>query len=519
MTTTGYNAAAWLLDRHVEAGAGQRTAVIGGDERLRYGDLLAQVWRVQNALAALGVHRSERVALVMDDTPATLAWLVGALRSGVVPVPLSTMATGAELGALVDDGVAAAVVVGAGYADRLPTIRSLAPDLRAAVVVGGAPDVPEGTVAWEDLSDSAEAPVAATTADSPGLWLASSGTTGQPKLVMHRHYALQATAQGFGRSVLGIRADDVFLSASKLFFAYGLGTSLTFPLAAGGTSVLCAARTSVGVFAPLVAAERPTVAALVPAFVAALVEADLPTGALGSLRLATSAGEALPAELHRRFTERHRIPLLDGIGATEALNTFLSNRAGHERPGTSGQPVDGYEVRLADAGDRPVTAPDTPGLLHVRGPSLATGYWSRHEATQAAFRGEWLRTGDIYERSADGHWTARGRANDLIKVGGIWVSPLEVEGVLVEHPDVSEAAVVGVRDGRGLESVVAVVVPRAGRTVDEVAIEAYCRARMAAFKRPRRVVVAAELPKSATGKVRRFVLRDALAAEAPIPPA
>ena len=509
MGAAGYNAAAWLVDRHVDAGDGHRTAVVGGGERWSYDGLLAEVWQVQNALAALGVHRSERVALVMDDTPATVAWLLGALRSGVVPVPLSTMATGADLGGLVADGVAAAVVVSAGYADRLPAIRAAAPDLRHAVVVGASGDTGPGTVAWADLDDRAEAPVAATTADSPGLWLASSGTTGEPKLVMHRQASLQATAEGMG-AVLGIRPDDRFLAVSKLFFAYGLGTSLTFPLAAGATSVLCAARSSVDVFAPLVAAERPTVVALVPGFVAALLDAELAPEAFASVRLATSAGEVLPAELHRRFTERHRVPLLDGIGATEVLNTFLSNRPGAERPGTTGVPVGGYEVRLTDDAGEPVSEPDTPGLLHVRGPSLADGYWSRHPETQAAFRGEWLQTGDIYERSSDGYWTARGRASDLIKAGGIWVSPIEVEGVLIEHPDVSEAAVVGVRDERGLESVLAVVVPRPGRTVDEASIEAHCRARMSAFKRPRRVVVAESLPKTATGKVRRFLLRESL---------
>jgi benzoate-CoA ligase family protein len=507
MGAAGYNAAAWLVDRHVDAGDGHRAAVVGGDERWSYDQLLGQVWRVQNALATLGVHRSERVALVMDDTPATVAWLLGALRSGVVPVPLSTMATGADLGALVADGVAAAVVVSPRYADRLAAIRTAAPDLRHAVVIGDG--AVAGAVAWDDLDDRAEAPVAATTADSPGLWLASSGTTGEPKLVMHRQAALQATAEGMG-AVLGIRPDDRFLAVSKLFFAYGLGTSFTFPLAAGATSVLCAAPSSVEAFAALVTAERPTIVALVPSFVARLLDAEVAPDAFASVRLATSAGEVLPAELHRRFTERHRVPLLDGIGATEALNTFVSNRPGAERPGTSGVPVDGYELRLTDDEGNPVTEPDTPGLLHVRGPSLADGYWSRHPETQAAFRGEWLRTGDIYERSADGYWTARGRASDLVKAGGIWVSPLEVEGVLVEHADASEAAVVGVRDDRGLESVVAVVVPRPGRSIDEASIEAHCRARMAAFKRPRRVVVAESLPKTATGKVRRFLLRESL---------
>jgi acyl-coenzyme A synthetase/AMP-(fatty) acid ligase len=231
-----------------------------------------------------------------------------------------------------------------------------------------------------------------------------------------------------------------------------------------------------------------------------------------------SAGEALPADLQRRFQGRFGHPVLDGIGTTEALHIFLSNTKGDEQPGTSGRPVPGYDARLVDEAGHEVTEPDTPAYLEVRGPSLATGYWCRDAATRAAFRGEWLTTGDVYRRSADGYWTFLGRNNDMIKAGGIWVSPAEVESVLVEHPDVLEAAVVGGRDRHGLEATVAFLVPRAGHEIDSEAIDAHCRERMAAFKRPRRIEVTDELPKTPTGKIRRFALRERLAAEAPPAP-
>ncbi len=298
----------------------------------------------------------------------------------------------------------------------------------------------------------------------------------------------------------------------KLFFAYGLGNSMTFPFAAGGTTILNPEPSSVSGVAELARAHRPTVLAVSPGFVAALLDADLPADTFASVRLATSAGEALPADLHRRFTEHFGVPLLDVLGSTEALNCFIGNHRGRERPGTSGEVISGYELKLLDENDVPVLEPDTPGFLHVRGDSIASGYWSRFDATQAAFRGDWLKTGDVYTRAADGYWTFLGRNSDMIKAGGIWVSPAEVEAVLVEHPDVLEAAVVGPRDAVGLEQVVAVVVPRAGRTIDAAALESHCRERMAAFKRPRKVVVVEALPKTATGKIRRFALRDALAA-------
>jgi len=488
-----YNATAWLVDRHVEAGNGDRLAVICRAQRVTYRDLQRQIWRAQHALRDLGVHRTDRVVLVMDDEPSFLAWFLGALRSGVVPVPLSTMLTKGELEPIVDDAVANVVVASARHADKSS----------ATVTVDGDD--------WGAFDDDSEMPVAPTTEDSPAFWLYSSGTTGVPKGVMHRHYGPEATAHAMGETVLHARPDDSYLAVPKLFFAYGLGNSMTFPFASGATTILNPEPSTVPGLAELITEHRPTVLAVVPGFVAAMLDAGLPADSLSSVRVATSAGESLHGDLHRRFGEQFGTPLLDVLGTTEALHCFLGNHLGRERAGISGQVISGYEVKLLDEADHDVTEPDTPGYLHVRGPSIATGYWSRYDATQAAFRGEWLKTGDVYVRSDDDYFTFLGRNSDMIKAGGIWVSPAEVEATLVSHPDVLEAAVVGPRDEHGLEQVVAVVVPRAGRTIDPTALESHCRDRIAAFKRPRRVVIAEALPKTATGKIRRFQLRDALA--------
>jgi benzoate-CoA ligase family protein len=510
-----YNAAAWLLDRQLDAGRGHRTAYRIDGRTVSYEELQGEVWRVQNALRQLDVRRGERVALVLDDELAFPAWFLGSLRSGAVPVPLSTMLTADDLASIVGDSGAGTVVVSARYGGHLTALSGQAAgeptELRHAVVIGK----PETTGnlpvhAWSDLADRSEAPVAPTGPDSPAFWLYSSGTTGQPKGAMHRHASLQATADTYARSILEIGVDDRCLSVAKLFFAYGLGNSLTFPLSVGASAVLNPRRPTPAEVLSLVRDEQPTLFFGTPGFVAALLDTDPPENAFASVRCTVTAGEALPADLQRRFQGRFGHPVLDGIGTTEALHIFLSNTKGGERPGTSGMPVPGYEARLVDDAGHEVTEGDTPGYLHVRGPSLATGYWCRDAATRAAFQGEWLATGDVYRRSADGYWTFLGRNNDMIKAGGIWVSPAEVEGVLVEHPDVLEAAVVCGRDPHGLEVTVAFLVPRAGHRIDATTIDDHCRSRMAAFKRPRRIEVVDELPKTPTGKIRRFALREQL---------
>jgi benzoate-CoA ligase family protein len=327
---------------------------------------------------------------------------------------------------------------------------------------------------------------------------------------MHRHGGIARVCETYAHQVLGITGEDRCYSVAKLFFAYGLGNSLFFPLSVGATTILDPARaTPAGAVARL-EQDRPTLFFAGPAFFAALLNSDAPEPAFGSVRLATSAGEALPAEIYRRFTSRYGVDIIDGLGTTEALHIFISNRPGQVRPGTSGTVVPGYQVRLVDDEGAPVAAGE-PGRLMVRGDSIAAGYWCRTATTRQVFQGEWLRTGDTYICSDDGFFTCLGRTNDMIKAGGIWVSPTEVEARLIQHSSVAECAVVGYRDTDGLEQVIACVVPATGAPVDAGELIAFCRDGLAHFKRPREVLTLDGLPKTATGKIQRVVVREIVA--------
>ena len=533
MTTDIFNAAQWLLgDRAAEAPDRIALTAIAPDgtaSDLSYGQLNELAWQAAAALVAAGVRAEERLLLCMADTPELLALFLGGMYIGAVPVPVSTMATRRDLAILARDSRARFLAVSAEFTGAAIDAAGL-PGVREVVVSGETADlapllVPDrarsgarvrtlrGFLAAAAPADLAAARGAEpTVADSPAFWLYTSGTTGTPKAAMHRHGALRATAQTYAADVLGIGPGDVCYSAAKVFFAYGLGNTLTFPFAVGARTVLDSVRATPARLASVLAQTRPTLFFAAPTAYAAMLAANVPADALSSVRLCVSAGEPFPADLYRRFTDHFGVEMLDGIGSTEALHIFLSNRPGRVRPGSTGEVVAGYELRIEDAGGNQV--PDgEPGGLYVKGDSIATGYWCRSEVTRRVFRGEWLRTGDIYSRDADGYYTCLGRSDDVMKASGLWVSPTEVETRLRAHPGVEQAVLVAVPDADGLDKPVACVVARAGAEPTEEELIAFCRAGLAAFKRPRRVLFLAEFPLTATGKVQRFKLREHAMAE------
>ena len=517
------NAAHLLLHRHLTDGRGEHVAVRQGETSWTYAELSDLVRRVGAAYRHLGLRRDDRVVLVASDQVAMLATILAAFHTGLVAVPVSTMFTGAELGKVMADSGARAVLCTEEFTGQVVEALTGAPEVEHVVhvddpgpLVGGAayavhawePFLAAGTAAL--VADPGLGEPAATGDDSWALWLYTSGTTGQPKAAMHRHANIRHVCETYGRQVLGIRPDDVTLSVAKLFFAYGIGNSLFFPFAVGATTVLEPRRPTPQIVHEQLLAHRPTLFFGVPTFFAALVASDLPGDAFASVRLCASAGEPLPAPLQRRFSERFGVEILDGIGSTEALHIFLSNRPDDIRPGTTGLPVPGYDVEVRDETGA-VAEVGQPGALFVRGESIALGYWRRTSASRQVFQGAWLSTGDTYVRDEDGYYRCLGRNTDMLKAGGIWVSPAEVESRLLEHASVQEVAVVGLADADGLDKPVAVVVADPGAPVVRAEeLVAWCREGLAHFKAPRQVIFVEELPKTATGKLQRFKVRALL---------
>ena len=516
-----FNAAEHLVDRHVAAGDGGRLAIRTMGRSITYAELQRLVSGAAEGLRGLGVRREERVLLILLDSAEFTAAFLGAMRLGAVPVLANPLLPGRDLALTARDSRARVAIVSGERAALVPDLVAGAPELDDLVVTGEA-DPPEAAGPrahrWaEVMSDPSDRAADATQEDSPGFWVCSSGSTGHPKLIVHRHVDLRHAAATYAREILRIGPEDRCLSIGPMFHAYGLGNSVTFPLSVGASAVLEPTRPPTPPrIAEIVAQEQPTLLFCVPTFYAALLAADLPPSAFASVRLAVSAGEALPADLFTRFRDRFGLEILDGIGSSEMTHIFLSNRPGEARAGTSGREVPGYRLRLLDDEGAEVTEPGAPGHLLVSGDSAALGYWCNAETSRRAFHGDWVRTGDMYTRSADGFYTYLGRSDDMIKVSGEWVSPTEVEAVLAEHADVLEAAVVGWRDADGLTKALAYVVAMPGRTIDPDAITAHCRARLAGYKRPRKLVILEELPKTATGKVLRFALRREAEARPPV---
>ncbi|MFA1551411.1 benzoate-CoA ligase family protein [Actinomadura chokoriensis] len=515
-----FNASEYLLQAAVQPETRDRTALTGPGGDLGQAELAELSGHIAAGLERRGLRGEERVVLFMADGPFMAAAILGAMRFGAVPVPVSTMLTGAELAALLNDARARVLLVSGRFAVAAEAALAHAPGVRHVAVEGDAalqapPGVRVGP--FEDLVQEGRAlggePAEPymTSDDSSALWLYTSGTTGKPKGAMHRHANIRHVVETYGRQVLGITPEDRCYSVAKLFFAYGIGNSLFFPLAAGATAILDPDRPTPTSVSERLAEYRPTLFFAVPTFYAALLNADVPVEAFASVRLAVSAGEPLPAELCRRFTARYGVEVIDGLGSTECLHIFLSNRPGEVRPGTTGTAVPGYELRVVDA-DGADVEPGTPGSLLVKGESIATGYWCRTDATRKVFQGEWLRTGDTYVVDEDGYYTCLGRTGDMLKAGGIWVSPAEVEGRLLEHPAVSMAAVVGLPDADGLDKPVAAVVLKEGASAEPPELIDFCRAGLASFKRPREVLIVDRLPTTPTGKLRRFAVRELAAA-------
>jgi benzoate-CoA ligase family protein len=478
---------------------------------ITYAEVGRLVNRAGNALRSLGLAPAERVAVVLPDSPEFVSAFLGAIKIGAVPVTLSTLLTPRDYAYLLADSGARAIIVDGSLLTQVDSILPGLPELRHVVVAGAAP---AGALAFDQILAAApdELAAAATAPDAMCFWQYSSGTTGAPKAVVHRQRDAAAPADLHGRHVVGMRADDRTFSVAKLFFSYGLNNSLVIPFGHGATAILFAGKPEPRRIFEIIATERPTVFYAVPTAYAALLaitERDVPYD-LSSLRLCISAGEALPRPLFDRWRARFGLEILDGIGSTEIGYIAISNCPGRVRPGTSGEVIPGYQARVVDEAGAPVP-PGTVGDLMIRGPSTAREYWNKPEATDRTFRGDWVFTGDRYSVDADGYHVYQGRGDDLLKVGGIWVSPVEVESALLEHTAVLECAVVGRADQAGLIKPAAYVVLKDRAGSDSLADElrGFVKERLAPYKYPRWIEFVSELPKTSTGKIQRFKLRSA----------
>jgi len=517
-----YNAVSDFVDANVARGLGDKVAFRDPTRSLTYKQLQDATCRFAAALRALGLKQESRIALALVDTVDFPIAFWGAIRAGIVCVPLNTLLTAEQYRYMLEDSRAEALIVSAPLLQTIGPVLGKLDHLRAVVVCGGTAAVketgPHQTLSFDVLiaSHKAEFANAPTLSDEVAFWLYSSGSTGNPKGVKHVHSSLMVTAKLYGQEVLGIGEADVVYSAAKLFFAYGLGNAMTFPMSVGASAVLLPERATPDAVFNVLKSQRPTIFCGVPTLYAAmLAQPNIGRGA-GSdrLRQCVSAGEALPAELGLRWKDKVGVDILDGIGSTEMLHIFLSNRPADIRYGTTGKPVPGYDAKIVDDQGKELGADET-GELIVRGPSAAEGYWNQRDRSRRTFVGEWTCTGDKYIRDADGYYRYCGRSDDMFKVSGIWVSPFEVEAALASHEAVLEAAVIGQTDEDKLVKPKAYVVLKPGVAADGALVEtlkAHVKAAAGVWKYPRWIEFRNELPKTATGKIQRFKLREECAA-------
>jgi benzoate-CoA ligase family protein len=512
VTPDRLNIAQVFVERHVVEGRGGRTAFRAAGHSISYAEVADGAGRAAGALAEAGLDVEQRVLLALPDSPAFATAFWGTAKLGAVAVPVNTRMTPAEYEFLLNDSRARLAVVAADVAPRVLAVRERCPWLRAVVVVGGRA---AGTLDYDEALARAK-PVTEATPTSPDdivYWGYTSGSTGQPKAAVHAHRDFVAAADLVGVGVLGLGPDDLVFSASKLSFAFGLGNALYFPAHVGAASILVAERITPERAFEVIDAERPTVFFAVPTLYARMLDVRDAERRFdtSSLRFGVSSGEALPPATFDAWADRFGLELVEVVGSTEALHDFIANRPGQARRGTAGRVVPGFETRLVDDAGAPVAA-GAVGHLLIKGESTAPYYWNRRERTRATMLGEWLRTGDMFRQDADGWFYFEGRADDMLKVAGQWVSPAEVEAHLVAHPAVLEAGVVGETDAHGLTTPRAYVVLREGVSPSAALaseLQQFVRGRTAGYKTPSGVEFVGDLPRTATGKIQRFRLRRA----------
>ncbi len=506
-----FNAAVEFVDRHVTEGRGDRIALRHEGRRLTYGQVAEMVNRVGNALRGVGVDMENRVLLLLYDGPEFAASFFGAMKIGAVPVPVNTMMRAQDYEYFLNDSRAKVLIAHRPLWDEVAKVRSQLKYLKHVIIVGEPESGHRGFDQW--LAQASTALESAPTGkDDAAFWLYSSGSTGFPKGAVHLQHDMVYCADLYARPILSIGPDDITFSAAKLFFAYGLGNNLYFPFRVGASAILYPGRPLPETVFEIITRERPTIFFGVPTLYAAMLavrDAET-TYDLSSLRLCVSAGEALPPELFRRWKERFGTEILDGIGTTEILHIFISNQIGRVKPGSSGLLVPGYEAKIIDE-DGYAVKPGEMGNLLVKGESTCAYYWNQHEKTKQTIKGEWIVTGDKYYQDEDDYYWYAGRADDMLKVGGIWVSPIEVENTLLQHEAVLEAAVVGHEDDDRLVKPKAFVVLNEGYTASsalENELKEFVKGKIAPYKYPRWITFMPELPKTATGKIQRFKLKQ-----------